>query len=164
MSIRDFLESRHVWFESMLHRPAPTASKRANVIHVSGHRVAKGVLIKAAGGDALVVLPATHRIDLARLAGVLGEPEVRIATEAEVERVFANCELGALPPFGRLYGLKTVVDVNLDAGGEFFFLANARHEGMRMRYPDYEAIEAPIRASVATAAASRPPLPDRRAG
>ena len=164
MCIRDFLQSRHVWFETLLHCPAPSATKRAKIIHVSGRRVAKGVLIKAAGGDVLVVLPATHRVDLERLAGVLGEKEIRIATEDEVERVFADCERGALPPFGRLYGLKTVVDVSLGGSGEFVFLANARHEGMRMRYRDYEAIEAPIRARIALVATPRPPLSDRRAG
>jgi Ala-tRNA(Pro) deacylase len=164
MSIRDFLQSRHVWFETVLHCPAPTASQRARSIRVPGRRVAKGVLVKAPGGDVLVVLPATHRIDLARLAAVLGEKELRIATEDEVERVFADCELGALPPFGRLYGLKTVVDVSLDGSSDFIFLANVRHEGMRMHYRDYEALEAPIRAPVATLATPRPPLSDRRAG
>jgi Ala-tRNA(Pro) deacylase len=164
MSIREFLKSRHVWFETLLHCPAPTASKRAKTIHVTGRRVAKGVLVKAPGGDALVVLPATHRIDLERLAGVLGEKEVRIATEDEVERVFANCERGALPPFGRLYGLRTVVDLSLDSCGEFVFLANTRHEGIRMRYRDYAAIENPIHAPVALTTAARPAISDRRAG
>jgi Ala-tRNA(Pro) deacylase len=162
--IREYLQSRHVWFETLLHCPAPTASKRAKMVHITGRRVAKGVLVKAPGGDALVVLPATHRIDLERLAGVLGEKDVRIATENEVERVFANCELGALPPFGRMYGLRTVVDLSLDSTGEFVFLANTRHEGIRMRYRDYAAIEEPIHAPVALTPPSRPVVPDRRAG
>jgi Ala-tRNA(Pro) deacylase len=164
MTIRDFLQSRHVWFETLLHCPTSSASQRAKVVHVSGRRVAKGVLIKAASGDVLVVLPATHRVDLERLAGVLGEKELRIATEDEVEHVFADCERGALPPFGRLYGLRTVVDVSLGGNSEFVFLANARHEGMRMRYRDYEALETPIRARIAMTAPPRPPLSDRRAG
>jgi Ala-tRNA(Pro) deacylase len=164
MLIRDFLASRHVWFETLLHCPAPTASKRAKRVHVTGRRVAKGVLIKAPGGDALVVLPATHRIDLERLAAVLGEKQVRIATEDEVERVFANCERGALPPFGRLYGLRTVVDSSFESCGEFVFVANVRHEGIRMRYGDYAAIENPIHAPVALSTPSRPSVPDRRAG
>jgi Ala-tRNA(Pro) deacylase len=164
MLIRDFLQSRNVWFETLLHCPAPTASKRARIIHVRGRQVAKGVLVKARGGDALVVLPATHRIDLERLAGVLGEKEVRIATEDEVERVFANCERGALPPFGRLYGLRTVVDASLGSCSEFVFVANLRHEGIRMRYRDYAAIEEPIHAPVALPATARPPVADRRAG
>jgi Ala-tRNA(Pro) deacylase len=164
MSIRDFLKSQQVWFETVLHCPASSASKRAQRVHVSGRRVAKGVLVKAAGGDVLVVLPATQRVDLNRLAGYLGEAEVRLATEDEVERVFSDCERGALPPFGRLYGLRTVVDVSLGASGEFIFQANLRHEGMRMRYRDYEAIEAPARAHVALPGLPDQELSDRRAG
>src|SRR3954452_2619220 len=102
MSIRDFLESRHVWFETLLHCPAPSATRRAQSVHVSGRCVAKGVLVRTTTGNVLVVLPATHRVDLARLARGLGETEVRLATEDEVGRVFADCERGALPPFGRL--------------------------------------------------------------
>jgi Ala-tRNA(Pro) deacylase len=164
MYIRDFLESRHVWFETLLHCPASSATRRAQSIHLSGRQVAKGVLVKASGGDVLAVLPATHWIDLERLARVLGEQTVRIATEEEVERVFADCERGALPPFGRLYGLKTVVDVSLTGSGEFVFVTNTRHEGMRMRYRDYEAIEAPTRARIALTATTRRGLSDRRAG
>jgi Ala-tRNA(Pro) deacylase len=164
MSIRDFLESRHVWFEILLHCPAPSASKRAQSIHVSGRQVAKGVLIKTAGKDVLAVVPATHWVDLNRLAQVLGQQELRIATEDEVERVFADCERGALPPFGQLYGLKTVVDVRLTGSNELVFVANMRHEGIRMRYRDYEAVEAPMRARIATSGGSGRGVSDRRAG
>jgi len=155
MTIRDFLESRHIWFETLLHCPALSATRRAQSIHISGRCVAKGVLIGTQGGNVLVVLPATHRIDLPRLARVLGEKEVWLANEGDVERVFHDCERGALPPFGRLYGLKTVVDVSLAGSGDFVFVANARHEGMRMRYRDFEALEAPVRARIALTSTPR---------
>src|SRR4051812_12330232 len=76
MSIRDFLQNRHVRFETLLHCPAPSATKRAQSIHVSGRSVAKVVLIRAAEQHVLVVLPATHRIEFNRLAQVLGVKEV----------------------------------------------------------------------------------------
>jgi Ala-tRNA(Pro) deacylase len=149
MSIGDYLQSRQIWFEIMLHRPAPSAMKRAQSVHVPGRKVAKGVLVKSPRGDVLVVLPATHRIDMERLAGILGERQVRLATEDEVESIFLDCERGALPPFGRLYGLRTVVDESLAREGEIVFVANRRHEGLRMRYRDYEHIEAPTRSRFA---------------
>jgi Ala-tRNA(Pro) deacylase len=166
MYIRDFLESRHVWFERLLHCPAPSATKRAQSIHISGRQVAKGVLVKGAHGDVLAVLPATHRVDLDRLAEVLEEKSVdlRIATEDEVEQIFADCERGALPPFGQLYGLKTVVDDSLTGASEFVFLSNVRHEGMRMRYRDYEAIEAPVRGRIAMTGTSPGRMGGRWAG
>ena len=155
MCILDYLQSRHIRFESILHPPAPTASKLARSIHVPGRFVAKGVLVKTDSSFVLAVLPATARIDLARLSQVLGTREIRIATESEVEMVFRDCERGALPPFGRLYGLTTLVDASLSGCSEIVFVGNSRHEGVRMRYRDYEALEAPIRTRFALAATPR---------
>ena len=163
MSIRDYLESRHVWFETMLHSPAPSASRRAQTVHVSGRFVAKGVLVSTTGGPyVLAVLPATTRIDLPRLAQALNSQSLEIATEDEVERIFGDCERGALPPFGRLYGLTTVVDSSLAGGSEIVFVGNTRHEGVRMRYRDYEALEAPIRTRFASATFPRQRRPTHR--
>ncbi|MHC5540608.1 aminoacyl-tRNA deacylase, partial [Singulisphaera rosea] len=131
MSIRDYLQSQHVWFQPLLHAPVPSATKLAHVIHVSGHCVAKGVLVRAEESYALAVLPATSRIDLVRLAQALSGRKVEIASEDEVERIFGDCERGALPPFGRLYGLTTVVDASLSGGSEIVVTGNTRHEGMR---------------------------------
>ncbi len=165
MCIRDFLQSRSVRFEVLLHRPAHSAAHLAGSVHVPGRSVAKGVLVRAGQGYALAVLPATHRIDTGRLADVLGVGEVRIASEGEVEAIFADCEPGALPPFGHLYGLTTIVDSSLAGGSEIVFMANTRHEGVRMRFKDYEAVEAPLRGRFAAAIASkRPREPRRRAG
>jgi Ala-tRNA(Pro) deacylase len=151
MYIRDYLRSRQVWYEMLLHRPAATASRHAESLHVSGRQVAKGVLVRTDSGFVLTVLPASTRIDLDRLLAVLGGTSVRLATEDEVCRVFDDCERGALPPFGRLYGLRTVVDASLAEWPEFVCLGNQRHEGLRLRFPDYEAIEGPVRARFATA-------------
>src|SRR3954469_25853918 len=121
MCIRDFLQSRSVRFEWLLHRPAPSAAHLAGSLHVPGRCVAKSVLVKAGEVFALAVLPATHRIDTVRLAEVLRVASLRIATGAEVESIFADCEPGALPPFGRLYGLSTIVDASLSGGAEVAF-------------------------------------------
>jgi Ala-tRNA(Pro) deacylase len=155
MGIRDYLQSRHVRFQTLLHRPVPSATRFAQSVHVPGRSVAKAVLVHAGEGYVLTVLPATHRVDPDRLAEILGVSRVQIASEDEVERVFADCERGALPPFGRLYGLTTVVDASLAGVSEIVFLGNSRHEGVRMSYRDYEAVEGPIRARFAFAIAPR---------
>lgn len=157
MYIGEYLHSRKVPFELMLHQPAPSATRLAQSIHVPGRHVAKTVLVHADGLFVLAVLPATHRVDLDRLATVLGVDSVRLATEDEVEHVFSDCERGALPPFGQLYGLKTIVDTSLARGSELVFEGNLRHEGLRMQYRDYEAIEAPLRARFATPIAPQRP-------
>ena len=162
MDIRAYLRSRQVPFDFLLHPPAPSATRRAQSVHVSGHRVAKGVLFRAEDRYVLAVLPATHRVDVARLMEVLETREIRLATEDEVEHVFNDCERGALPPFGRLYGLTTVLDSSLAGGSEIIFDGNMRHEGMRMRFRDYEALESRVRARFARAI-TPPRRPTRRA-
>ena len=164
MCIRDFLQSHSVRFEFLLHRPAHSATHLAGSVHVPGRQVAKAVLIRAGSAFALAVLPATHRVETVRLAEILGVGELRIATEAEAERIFADCEPGALPPFGRLYGLTTIVDATVAGSAEIVFVANTRHEGIRMRYKDYESIESPMRARFATMIDNKALRNDRKAG
>jgi Ala-tRNA(Pro) deacylase len=164
MCIRAFLQARSVRFEVLLHAPSHSAAHLAGSVHVPGRSVAKSVLVRAGETYALAVLPATHRIDTERLAEVLGAPGLRIATEAEVEAVFADCEPGALPPFGRLYGLTTIVDASLSAGSEIVFVGNTRHEGVRMRFRDFERIETPLKARFALPIAIRRVKSERRVG
>ena len=161
MSIRDYLQNRHIGFELFLQRPAATASRRAQNVHVPGRHVAKGVLVSAGERFVLAVLPATTRIDLRLLSQVLDVGTVRVATEDEVGLVFADCERGAIPPFGRPYGLSTVVEASLAESVELLCVGNQRHEGVRLRFSDYEAVEAPLRAHFAVA---NDPTPRRRAG
>ena len=164
MCIRDFLQARSVRFEVLLHAPSHSAAHLAGSVHVPGRLVAKSVLVRVGESYALAVLPSTHRIDTDRLAEVLGATSLRIATEAEVEAVFADCEPGALPPFGRLYGLTTIVDASLSAGSEIVFVGNTRHEGVRMRFRDYERIETPLKARFALPIAIRRVKNRRKAG
>ena len=164
MSIRELLLDRSVRFEFLLHRPAPTATHLAGSVHVPGRSVAKAVLVHASGAYCLAVLPATHKIDPVLLSRVLDSADLRIATEGEVEALFHDCEPGALPPFGRPYGISTVVDTSLAAGSDVVFMGNTRHEGVRMKFRDYEAIESPLRARFSIPTATPRPKPGRIAG
>jgi Ala-tRNA(Pro) deacylase len=149
MYVFDFLKSQNVWFASILHRPASSSARRASSIHVPGGRVAKTVLVRAGQSYLLAVLPSTSRIDLERLSAAVALPasDVRLASADELREIFADCEPGVVPPFGRLYGLTTVVDSTLAGIPEIVFAANTRHEGLRMQFDDYEALESPLRAS-----------------
>jgi Ala-tRNA(Pro) deacylase len=164
MAIRDFLALRRVHFELLLHQPAACATRRAQCLHVPGRSVAKAVLVRAGEHFVLAVLPATHWIDLARLAACLDVPELRLATEDEIAAIFVDCERGALPPFGSAYGLQTVVDSHLAGAAEIVVEGNLRHEGLRVRYRDFEQLEAPLRARFATVHPNDPRPSRRRAG
>ncbi len=167
----DYLRSRRVWFEQLLHSPASSSTKRAHSVHVPGRRVAKTVLVKAGERFVLAVLPSTCRVDLDRLSGLLGSPitDVRLATGDELVGIFNDCEPGVVPPFGRLYELDTILDTSLTEVAELVFGGNTRHEGLRMRSDDYVAIEEPVIGGFARPIATEHPLPtlpqtDRRAG
>ncbi len=150
MSIQDYLRASNIRFEVLLHRPESTATRRAKSIHVAGRSVAKGVLLTCDRGYVLAVLPATHRIDLQRLARLLSVERVLLALEDELELVFHDCQRGAVPAFGRMYGLQTIVDANLVRGAEIVVDGNTRHEGLRIRYRDFEKLEQPLRGRFAS--------------
>ena len=125
MYIHDFLRSRGVWFEGLLYQPASSSARRARNARIAGRRVAKAVLVRAGDSLLLAVLPASCRIDLDRLGQVLGSSaaEIRLATAEELLATFSDCEPGVVPPFGRLYGLPTLVDSAL--------FREQRHRGQR---------------------------------
>jgi Ala-tRNA(Pro) deacylase len=149
MYIFDFLRNRGVWHEVLLYRPASSAARRAASAHVPGQKVAKAVLVKAGDSFVLAVLPSTFWIDLTRLSVIVGMPValLRLATPAELMATFPDCEPGVVPPFGRLYGLRTFVDPGLAAFDQIIIGANTRHEGLRMQYVDFRALEEPVLAS-----------------
>ena len=143
MRLDEFLSSRQVPFTRLPHRPAYTANRVAQTLHVPGNEMAKSVLVRTGHGHALAVLPSTYQVDLELLRRDLGEEQVGLATEDEVARAFPDCERGAVPPFGSIYNLPTVVDESLTADEEIVFEGQSHEEAIRMTFRDYVAVEHP---------------------
>lgn len=143
MRLDDLLTDRHIAFQRLHHRPTYTANHTAQALHVPGREVAKTVLLRAGRGYLLAVLPATHKIDLEQLRQRLGEDCLEMASEEDMARLFPDCQRGALPPFGSLYQLPTVVDETLMQDEQIVFDAQTHEDAIRMDYRDYEAIEHP---------------------
>jgi Ala-tRNA(Pro) deacylase len=143
MRLDELLTSRHISFDRMPHRPAYTANRMAQALHVRGKDVAKTVLLRTGHGHVLAVLPATHQVDLEQVRRDLGEERVELAPEEEMDRLFPDCERGAIPPFGSLYQLPTLVDESLTQDEQIVFEAHTHEEAIRMAYRDYEALEHP---------------------
>ena len=139
------LETGGVAFETLPHREAYTAQGVAAAVHVSGWNLAKVLVVRAPGeGPSMIVLPASCRLDLAALARALGKPSVALVPETEMASLFPDCETGAMPPFGQLYGLPVWVDACFPKAGEFAFQAGNHHEVVRMRYAEYERLAKPV--------------------
>jgi Ala-tRNA(Pro) deacylase len=145
MKLEEFLTNRGVAFERLRHRPAYAANRVAQALHVPGKDMAKTVLLRTGRGYALAVLPATRQVDLQRLREDLWGEEVEMASEAEMGRVFPDCETGAMPPFGSLYHLQTIVDKSLAEDEQIVFEGQTHEEAIRMAYRDYEALEHPLK-------------------
>src|SRR5205085_8172829 len=124
MNVQKFLEQRNVLFQMLDHAPTYAAQRLAQVGHVSGEEVAKVVLLRADDGFVLAVLPATRSVNVARVRELVGAATVKLATEPECGQCFPDCELGALPPFGSKYGLRTLVDRSLSEDDEIVFEGN----------------------------------------
>lgn len=142
--VSQFLDDQRIHFETLIHPPAYTAQKLAHRLEVSGRNVAKSVLLVAPSGYYLAVLPATHQVDLAQVAQVLGTP-VRLAQQDEIAELFNDCEHGTMSPFGRLYGLSTLLDESIAVGHHMIFEAQRHSLSIRMRCQDFERVEQPRR-------------------
>lgn len=139
--IVEYLETSGVPYERRLHRRAFTAQELAAAAHVKGRKVAKSVLVKAGDTTWIAVLPSTELVDESALAKVLKVPSVRLMRESEFERFFPDCEPGAEPPFGRLFGLPVVVESSLANAGRILLRAGSHEEAIEMKLDDFLRLE-----------------------
>jgi len=142
-----FLEQQHVPFVTIPHARAYTAQEIAASIHVPGQEVAKTVIVQADEKLYMAVMPATRRADLVQLKKALGVKKIRLATEAEFEGIFPECEVGAMPPFGNLYRIPVVVDESLKKDRQIVFNAGSHTETVKMGFDEFVELVKPIFAS-----------------
>ena len=142
--LRKFLDDHGVKYVSIRHSPTFTAQEIAQSVHVSGRDFAKTIVVSTENGMAMVVLPAARRIVMADLREMLLVPHVRLASEQEFRNLFPDCEVGAMPPFGNLYGLPVYVAESLATEEEIAFNAGTHTEVIKMRYEDFEALARPV--------------------
>ena len=144
MRVSQYLSDHQVMFEEMVHPPAFTSQKLARFLHITGRRVVKSILLKGPTGFFLAVLPAPQLIDLAGLSQHFGGP-VRMATVEELSERFPDCEWGAVMPFGRLYGMMTILEATIPLDATIVFEAQLHAVAIRMQCRDYVRLEHPER-------------------
>ncbi len=141
--LREFLDSHGVKYYVVSHSRAYTAQEIAASAHVPGKELAKTVIVKIKGILAMVVLPASRQLDFELLGAMAGSREIHLADEREFANLFPDCELGAMPPFGNLYGMEVFVDEELEEDDEIAFNAGALTELVRLSYADYRMLVHP---------------------
>jgi Ala-tRNA(Pro) deacylase len=137
------LEENHVYYKRLAHPTAYTSQGVAASVHVPGREVAKTVVVRIDGKFMLAVLPAPCRVDLERLRQAAGGQNAALANEADLEALFPDCEVGAEPPFGEIYGLPVWVDVSLVEDEWIVFNGGTHTEAVEIAYADFARLARP---------------------
>lgn len=143
-SLKNYLDDNGIKYRAISHSPAYTAQEIASLVHVPGKDLAKTVIVKSEDGYAMVVLPASRKINFDALKTVMSKNQVELAKEEEFEKMFPDCELGAMPPFGNLYNMPIYVAKALSEDEEIAFNAGTHTDVIKMSYGDLERLAKPI--------------------
>ncbi|MCF7220197.1 aminoacyl-tRNA deacylase [Marilutibacter chinensis] len=146
--LQDYLREQQVDFETVTHPHAFTAAQTAASAHIDGHAMAKTVMVRLDGKLAMAVLPSNEWLDIEQLRKAAGAGEARLASESEFRDRFPECEVGAMPPFGNLYGMEVYVADSLSDDERIAFNAGNHRELMWMRWRDFERLVHPHMASL----------------
>ena len=139
-----YLAREGVPFRELTHTTAYTAQKLAEVEHIPGKAVAKVVVAHGDHGPCLLLLPASYKVDLPRAAGALGIKHLELAEEREFMRLFPDCEVGAMPPFGNLYEMPVYVDQSLADDTNITFPAGSHEMTITISYADFARLVRPV--------------------
>ena len=141
--IIEFLNANKVKYATIGHSSAYTAAEVAQSAHIKGEQLAKSVILRSGDRLLMIVLPASHRVDLEALKPVIGAVELELSSEKEFNELFPTCEPGALPPFGKLYGLDLYVADCLARNELISFCAGTCTELIQMAYKDFVRLAQP---------------------
>ena len=153
--LQEFLDLSQVSYTHHVHPLAYTAREVAHAEHLPSQEVAKVVVVVADGEYKMAVLPASRLVDFPEVRTVLGSPSARLATETELNTLFPDCELGAMPPFGNLYHMKVLLDSALLGDERIAFNAGTHRDVVYMSLEDYRRLVKPEVVALAREALTR---------
>lgn len=130
-TLQHFLQDKHARYDVMSHIHTSNSMETAEAAHVPGDRVAKSVILKDRAGYVMAVIPSTYLLDVDALTRITGR-RLHLADERELKDLFRDCELGAIPPLGSAYGLKTVMDESLMVSNDVYFEAGTHEDLVHM--------------------------------
>ena len=146
--LKDFLDSSKVPYRILPHSPAYTAPKIAASAHIKGRKVVKCVMVHGDGKDFLLATTANAKVDLDKVEKALGLSGARLEREEDFKGRFPDCDVGAMPPFGNIYGISVVVDEAIYGDDEIVFNGGDHVTLVQMSFDDFRRLANPIRAAV----------------
>lgn len=141
--LEQYLRAHDVRFDTVPHDHTITTLDAARRAHLASHDVAKTVMVKLDGRLAMAVIPANEWISLEALRQGAGARSASLASESEFSECFPECEVGAMPPFGNLYGMEVYAADTLSHDHSIAFNAGNHDELVRMGWGDYERLVHP---------------------
>jgi Ala-tRNA(Pro) deacylase len=139
VTLKNYLRVEDADFKVIPHQPRYSSSEIAQISHICGDDLAKGVLVRADEGLMLVVVPSTHVVDLSEISHKLGQ-RLGLATETDVEQTFEDCDVGAIPACGSAYGVKVFLDDALRDHGDIYFEAGDHEHLVMMSGKEFERL------------------------
>jgi len=144
----EYLDMKKVRYSHSVHPPAQTARATADAERVRADEFAKTVVYLSDAGFGIAVVPADQFVDLVKVSRVLGLSYIGLASEAELAKLFPDCELGAMPPFGDACDLPVIMDAGI-AGDFIAFTIGTHRDTVRMSFADFQRLARPTVASIA---------------
>jgi Ala-tRNA(Pro) deacylase len=141
--LQEFLDEHQVKYVVISHSRAFTTQEIAAATHIPGKELAKAVIVEIDGNLAMAVVPGSQKVDLDLLRDAVGAERVELARESAFKDRFPECEMGAMPPFGNLYGMPVYVADSLTEDEEIAFNAGSHTELVKMSYRDFERLVQP---------------------
>src|SRR4051794_39103796 len=141
--LKNYLDGKGIKYVSLVHSRAYTMQEVAATTHIPGHQMAKVVIVDLDGEMAMAVLPADQKVALRDLREVTGSDQAKFASELDFQERFPDCEIGAMPPFGNLYGMEVYVAESLTQNDQIAFNAGSHTEVIKMAYRDFARLVQP---------------------
>ena len=141
--LSNYLDTHNIHYQTRNHTPAFTAQEVAQSCHLSGHHLAKTVIAKVDDEMVMVVTPATEKVNFTELLSESHAHTAELASEDEFSEKFPMCDLGAMPPFGNLFGMKVFVSEELTESDVIAFNSGFSTEIVTMDFADYDRLVKP---------------------
>jgi Ala-tRNA(Pro) deacylase len=140
-TLQKYLAAENIQYEEIQHELSMSSTRTAEAAHISGDRLAKGIVLRRNGEYILAVVPASHHLRLPELRTTLGD-SVAMADETEINRLFRDCTRGAVPAIGKCYGLDIVVDDSIETQPEIYTEAGDHETLLHLTHEQFARLTA----------------------
>ena len=139
-TIKQYLDNKHVIYSVLEVPHFDSPYQAANVAKLPPGSLYYPVVLRDPFGLIMAVLPASHRLDLRRLAGVLRR-SIEPAFQTQLSSVFADCQAGHFPPLGEAYGIRTIIDASLTTPETVYIVAGDHGRLIKLSRKDFMLLQ-----------------------